>query len=195
MTEGDPGATAPYTDAARARLVMAYEACELAERARAAVPIGEHELKPDGTVRSPGAVLGDAARVLAAAQRFFEAAAVYERMGGTDWQLIGDVLEVSPQAARVRFAMAEADFREGLLAPEGTGSGEGLPASEGTGSAAAVGEANWLRAYMAREPLEAALDLDDWVLRHEDSDSGPGAAPVSGGLVRKDPGDRTRRQS
>jgi hypothetical protein len=84
MTESDTGTGAPYTDAARARLVMAYEACELAERARAAVPIGEHEVRPDGTTRSPGAMLADAVRVLAAAQRFFEAAAVFERVGGAD---------------------------------------------------------------------------------------------------------------
>lgn len=171
MTENDTGATAPYTDAARARLVMAYEACELAERARAAVPIGEHELQPDGTTRSPGAMLADAARVLAAAQRFFEAAAVFERVGGADWQLIGDVLEVSPHTARVRFAMAEAGFREGLLFPEEIG---------------AASEVTRLRVCMAREPLETALDLDDWVLRHEDGDSDLGTTPVSGGLVRMD---------
>lgn len=171
MTENDTGATAPYTDAARVRLVMAYEACELAERARAAVPIGEHELKPDGTTRSPGAMLADAARVLAAAQRFLEAAAVFERVGGADWQLIGDVLEVSPQTARVRCAMAEAGFREGLLFPEGIG---------------AASEVTRLRVCMAREPLETALDLDDWVLRHKDGDSDLGTTPVSGGLVRMD---------
>jgi hypothetical protein len=37
---------------------------------------------------------------------------------------------------------------------------------------------------MVREPLEAARDLDDWVLRHDDGDSPLGAAPVSGGLTR-----------
>ncbi|BBJ37833.1 hypothetical protein SSPO_005510 [Streptomyces antimycoticus] len=171
MTEGDTGASAPYTDAARARLVMAYEACELADLARAFVPIGEHELNPDGTNRSPGTVLADAIRVVAVAQRFFEAAAVFERMGGADWQLIGDVLEVSPRAAWVRFAMAEAAFRELLSRERGP----------------AAGEAERLRAYMTREPLEVALDLDDWVLRHEDGDSDLGTTPVSGGLARRDP--------
>ena len=179
MTENDTGATAPYTDAARARVVMAYEACEVAERARAAVPIGEHELQPDGTTRSPGAMLADAARVLAAAQRFLEAAAVFERVGGADWQLIGEVLEVSPHTARVRFAMAEAGFREGLL-------------SEGIG---AVSEVTRLRVCMAREPLETALDLDDWVLRHEDGDSDLGTTPVSGGLVRMDRRRRIEKHS
>ncbi|WP_234384774.1 hypothetical protein [Streptomyces sp. MMG1121] len=153
---------------------MAYEACELADLARAAVPIGKHELNPDGTNRSPGNVLA-AARVLSAAERFFEAAAVLERMGGADWQLIGDVLEVPPRTALARFAMAEETFRELL-------SSEGVEAAD---------EASRLRAYMAREPLEVALDLDDWVLRHEDGDSDLGTTPVSGGLVRKDPRRRT----
>ncbi|MFF4763655.1 hypothetical protein [Streptomyces sp. NPDC001292] len=181
MSEGDTGATAPYTAAARARLVMAYDACVLADLARAAVPIGEHELNSDGTTRSPGAVLADAARVLAAARRFFETAAVFERVGGADWQLIGDILGVSPQAARVRFAMAETGFREELRRPEGTGPTE-------------AGEASRLRAHMVREPLETALDLDDWVLRHQDGDGDLGTTPVSGGLARTDPRRHAERQ-
>ncbi|MFS4093599.1 hypothetical protein [Streptomyces sp. AF1A] len=171
MSECDPGTTGSFTDAARARLVMAYEACELADLARACVPIGGHELNPDGTSRAPGAVLADAVRVVAAAQRFFEAAAVFERMGGADWQVIGDVLEVSARTAQLRCAMAETAFRE-LLSPE---------------RCPTEGEAGRLRAYMAREPWEVALDLDEWVLRHEDGDSDLGPTPVSGGLVRRGP--------
>ncbi|MEU6262419.1 hypothetical protein [Saccharopolyspora shandongensis] len=179
MTESGAG---PYTDAARARLVMAYEACELADFARFAVPIGEHELNPDGTTRAQGTELAHAARVLALAERFFEAAAVFERVGGADWQVIGDVLDMSPETARARFAMSEAAFWE-LLSPEGTRS---------TGAA---GEVTSLRAYMVREPLEFALDLDDWVLRHRDGDNDLGTAPVSGGLVRRDPQRRTEKPS
>jgi len=170
MAERDAEATAPYPEAARARLVMAYEACELSDLARAAVPIGEHELNPDGTARAPGAVLADAARVLAGAQRLLEAAAVFERVAGADWQLIGEVLDVSAHTARVRFAMSEAAFREELLSP---------------GSDEAADEAGRLRAHIAREPLETALDLDDWVLRHADGDGDLGTAPVSGGLARQ----------
>ncbi|MFD6993884.1 hypothetical protein [Streptomyces sp. NPDC059943] len=163
MAEGDPAA--PYTDATRARLEMAFAAYELADLARAAVPIGEHELSPDGTTRSAGSTLADAAHVLGAARRFFEAAAVFERVGGADWQLVGDTLGVSAQAARNRFAVAEVCFREGSNGPRG--------------------EASWWRAYLADEPLEAARDLDEWVLRHGDGDSDPGPTPVSGGLVRR----------
>ncbi|MPY57762.1 hypothetical protein FNH08_11455 [Streptomyces spongiae] len=173
MAEGDTGAgAAPYTDAARARLVAAYEACELADLARAAVPIGEHELNADGTVRSPGALLADAARVLVAARRFVEAAAVFERLGGASWEIVGDVLGVPPSTARACFRAAEARFREEAHSP-----------TETVGKPGPLGELSWWRAHMAREPLEAALDLDDWVLRHQDGDSGLGTAPVSGGLT------------
>ncbi|MEV0186897.1 hypothetical protein AB0I54_48215 [Streptomyces sp. NPDC050625] len=133
--------------------------------------MGENELNLDGTNPSPGTVLADAARVVAAAERFFQAAAVFERMSSADWQLIGDVLEVSARAARMRFARAETAFRE-VLSPE---------------RSPVAGEAERLHAYMAREPLEIAFDLDDWVLRHADGDSDLGAMPVSGGLVRRDP--------
>ncbi|MGP4084248.1 hypothetical protein [Streptomyces sp. KR55] len=64
MIEDGTEATILHTDAARAKLVMAYEACELADLARAFVPIGEHELRPDGTSCLPGTVLADAAQVI-----------------------------------------------------------------------------------------------------------------------------------
>lgn len=99
--EHDAIATAsPYTDAARARLAMAQEACALADLARAAVPIGAHEPHPDGAPHSPGSVLADAAHVLRAAHRFFEAAAVCERLGGASWQAIGDAAGVDARTAR-----------------------------------------------------------------------------------------------
>ncbi|MEU6763139.1 hypothetical protein ABZ916_11515 [Streptomyces sp. NPDC046853] len=171
----DPGAAAsPYTDAARARLAMAQEARELADLARAAVPIGAHELLSDGTTRFPGSVLSGAADVLRAAHRLFEAAVVSERLGGASWQLIGEVLGIEAQTARARFAAAESCFREEPHSPT------------------SHGEDGWWRAYTSGNPLEAALDLDDWVLRHEDGDEGGdaegtlGAAPVSGGLARRD---------
>jgi hypothetical protein len=95
--------------------------------------------------------LPDATEVLAAARRFLDAAVVVERVGGASWQLIGDVLGLSAAEARHRFETAEARFRQRLHSTDD----------------------GW-RAYMVREPLEAAEDLDDWV--------GSGGAPVSGGL-------------
>ncbi|MEU3737171.1 hypothetical protein AB0E78_08895 [Streptomyces sp. NPDC032198] len=180
MSDQDFGAAAsPFSDAARARLAMAYEACELAGLARGAVPVGEHELRSDGTPRSPGSVLAGAAHVLKAAQRFFDAAAVCERLGGASWEVIGDVLGVDARTARARFTAAEACFREELRSPDAV---PATTAPDGSG---------WWRAYTAGNPLEAALDLDDWVLRHEDGsesrgggdESVLGPAPVSGGLT------------
>ncbi|MFJ6569693.1 hypothetical protein ACIQNU_19940 [Streptomyces sp. NPDC091292] len=173
----DTGPAGPYTDATRARVAAAYEACELADLARATVPIGAHELTTDGAVRSPGSLLADAAHVLAAAHRFFEAAAVYERLGGAGWQGVGDVLGVSADAARERFAAAEARFHTELHSARAT-----------PDVTTASPDVTWWRAHLVREPLEAALDLDDWVRRHADGDVDLGAAPVSGGLVRGDRG-------
>lgn len=101
----------------------------------------------DGTTST----LADAAQVVAAARRFVDAAVVVERTGGASWQFIGDVLGLSAAEAQDRFEAAEARFRQRLHSTEG----------------------EW-RAYMVREPLEAAQDLDEWV---------GGAAPVSGGLA------------
>lgn len=158
---GGDGTATPYTDTARARLVLAYEAYELAELARAAVPVGEHELRPDGTTGAPGSVLAEAARVLTAAHRFLEAAVVYERLRGADWRLIGALLNLPPHTASDRFT---------------------------TAVGGAPGEARWWQIHVARHPREAALDLDDWVLRHEDGDGADlGTAPVSGGLARRNP--------
>ncbi|MFD5317624.1 hypothetical protein [Streptomyces sp. NPDC127098] len=164
--------TRPLPDAARARLVLAYEACELAELARAAVPVGAGELRPDGTARAPGATLAHAARVVAAARRFLAAAAVFERLSGGDWALVGDALGLSARDARAAFARAETRFLAELRSADGH-----EPPQAG-------GELSWWRAYLVREPLEAAHDLDDWVLRHRDGDVDHGPAPVSGALLR-----------
>lgn len=177
MAEDDTGAAAaPYTNAARARLVAAYEACEPAELVRAAVPIGDREPNPDGTATDPGSVLADAARVLVAARRYVEAAAVFERPGGPSWELIGEVLGVSAHTARYGSRRQRPASGRDCSPPPGR------TTVEPRGS---CGEVSWWRASMAREPLEAALDLDDWVLRHRDGDTELGTAPVSGGLPRR----------
>ncbi|MGW6511625.1 hypothetical protein ACWGCP_29580 [Streptomyces niveus] len=132
-------------DTARARLEVAFAAYELAELARASVPIDPAHA---------GSTLADAAQVLAAAHRFFEAAATFERV------------------------------RDNRPPPAGANT--------------ASTEASWWRSYLTAAPLEAARDLDDWVLRHQDGDPDPGPAPVSGGLTDRtrprpstDPGDTT----
>jgi hypothetical protein len=102
-------------------------------------------------IDEPTTALADAAAVLVAAHRFLDTAVVVERTGGASWQLIGDVLGLSAAEARDRFAGAEAHFRQRLQSTD----------------------SEW-RAYLVREPLEAAQDLDEWV---------GGGTPVSGGLT------------
>ncbi|MEI5100616.1 hypothetical protein RB200_21435 [Streptomyces sp. PmtG] len=152
-------------DARRARLLMAYEAYALSEFARAAVPVTAHALRPDGSPRHPGAALAEAAQVCAAAARLLRAAVVYERLGGADWQLIGDVLDVPPRTASERYGPAEARLRAELSDPD-----------------QARDDESWWRPHALAHPREAALDLDDWVLRHADGEEGLGRAPVSGAL-------------
>jgi hypothetical protein len=159
----------PFTDATCARLAMSYEACELAELARLAVPIGGDELHPDGTASSTGSALAEAVRVLEAAYRHFDAVVVFARLGGAGWQLIGDTVGFSAHAARERFEAAETRFREALRAP--------------VDQEDCAGAGMWWRNRLTREPAEAALDLDEWVLRHLDGEDDPGPAPVSGNLI------------
>jgi hypothetical protein len=129
-----------------------------ASRARLAMSVEACELSDLARAMVPidgTAPLADATEVIAAARRFLDAAVVAERAGGASWQEIGDVLGLSAAEARERFAVAETRFRRRLRSTDG----------------------GW-RAYVVREPLEAAEDLDEWV---------GGDAPVSGGLVRTEP--------
>ncbi|MEV7284282.1 hypothetical protein AB0O01_06885 [Streptomyces sp. NPDC093252] len=155
-------------DAAHARVLMSYAACALSDLARASVPFAPDDLAADGTATAPGAALADALRVLAAAHRLVEATVVFERRAGSDWPFLGDALDLPAHAARTRFAPAEATFVTDLHTPRPPSSPETPP----------------LRAHMTREPLETALDLDDWLHHHTDDEgTGLGTAPVSGGLL------------
>ncbi|MFC4944343.1 hypothetical protein [Pseudonocardia sp. GCM10023141] len=81
-----------------ARLLAAYEACELSDLARSAVTTG-------------GSLLDDAAQVLRAALRYAEAAAAAARVEGAGWDDIGAALGMAPERARERFAAAEERLR------------------------------------------------------------------------------------
>lgn len=139
-----------FSPAARARLAMSYEACELAELARRLVIPDQAE--------AAGAI-EDVGRVLDGAHRLLEAAVVFARLKGADWSFVEELLGLSD--AQGRFGPAEASFRQDLEAPT----------------------AGAWRQYLVSEPLEAALDLDDWVRRHADGDEDLGPAPVSGQLT------------
>src|SRR5438067_671595 len=104
---GDGVPDAPWTTATRARMVVASEAAELADRAGGFVPVVEHNLAADGSILYPGMTLEDARGLATAAKRFLEHVVVYERLGGTNWKRIGDVLDLTEEAARERFEPLE----------------------------------------------------------------------------------------
>jgi hypothetical protein len=139
---------------ATARVALSYEACQLAETVRLAVPIQPDELRDQ-----PSAALELAADVLQATARYLEAVVVFARLSGADWARIAPQLGLSEGLARIRYGHAETRFRGGTAAVPG----------------------DWWRTHLLHEPVDAALDLDDWLRRHSDEDTG--AAPVSGPLT------------
>lgn len=165
---------APWTEASRARVVVAMEAAELADRAQAMVPIVEGELRADGRVEYPGERIQAAAHLVFQAQQVLTGAVVAERLGGASWEQIGAALGVSRQAAHERYAAEEKRFRDELAHPENP---------DYTGE---VGQFRYRLHPGARDPEGQAAELDAWVVRHrDDPDEDPN--PVSRGLVRMDP--------
>ncbi|MFD2422393.1 hypothetical protein [Amycolatopsis pigmentata] len=165
-----------YTDATRARIVLAAEASKLADLAAELVPIREHELRGDGSVAPDGTWVETAARVAAAAQELLTRAVVFARVGGISWQRVGDELEISRQSAHERYADAERRFRDELaeLADR-----RPPDASEQT---------KYRLHPAAQEPETTAWDLDEWVARRQGL---PGSDkkviyPVSQGLRSND---------
>jgi hypothetical protein len=73
-----------YSPAARARVALSYEACQLAETARRAVPIAPSELHAGGT---PASALDVATDLLQATARYLEAVVVFTRLTGEDCNL------------------------------------------------------------------------------------------------------------
>lgn len=167
---------APFTEATRARMVLSAEAAELADAARAFVPIGEHELRPDGSSTSLGRWVAEAGAAVAAAQRVLDAAAVYSRVAGASWSSIGAELQVARQTVQERFEPKVTQFREALHLPENP---------DYTGE---FGQIRWRLHAAALDPEEAARLLDDWLREHHAPDAAAelGEAPVSGGLARMD---------
>lgn len=146
-----------YSPAARARVALSYEACQLAETARRAVPIAPSELNAGGT---PASALDAATDLLQATARYLEALVVFARLTGADWPQIATHLNLPEGLTRVRYATAEPRFRTLLTSPPTT---------------------DWWRSHLLQDPLEAAQDLDDWLHHHTDHPLPP--TPVSGPLT------------
>ncbi|WP_335992320.1 hypothetical protein [Glycomyces sp. MUSA5-2] len=98
-----------YPDAALARISLADQAAELAERAA--------ELVGAAADGDPLEMLDVAHGLRSEAARLAEAAVVAARTAGASWTEIGAMLDVTRQAAADRYKGAEDRFREGLVAP------------------------------------------------------------------------------
>lgn len=170
-------AAAPFTEATRARLVLSSELADLADAASGLVPIGEYALREDGSATFAGEVVADVARIVGAARRALDAAVVFARLGRVTWEQVGLALDVTHQSAQERFKPVVERFREELMSPENP---------DYTGE---FGQLRWRLAPAAREPEEAARDLDEWVLQQprRSGDEVPDPAPVSGHLARMSP--------
>jgi hypothetical protein len=163
---------APYTDASRARLAVSLEAQELSDLARRWVNVPPGELRSSGSGGDRGGTVEAVRRLCAQADWVMTQAVVYERVGGSTWEQIGEALGVSKQAAHERYAGAEREFREALREPEGVGES---------------GEPYIRLNAAAYEPDRFARDLDAWARRHrEPTDAFDDARPVSGQLARMD---------
>ena len=103
---------------------MASRASELADTARGLV-----STYADGYAHG-GELVEAAARVLGDAKQLLELAVAYERRRGTSWEIIGENLGVSRQAAHDRFAEAEARLAEEILRDWLLSDDPSYPASE-----------------------------------------------------------------
>jgi hypothetical protein len=72
-----------------ARIALSYEACELAELARLAVP----------TTRSTTEAVADAAQILQAAHRFLAATIIAAEADGLPWPVIANLLDAGDAAS------------------------------------------------------------------------------------------------
>lgn len=148
---------------ALARLAFSAAAAQLADRARSRVPTND-----DGGLR-PGELVEGARSLLVAAADLVEKAIIFERERGTSWAELGEVLDISKQAAQQRHGQALEDWREGV--------NHALTVSEGRLVFAHVpGEGG-------EAPAEVAERLDAWCLQYTGRHNKPhGPTPVSAGL-------------
>jgi hypothetical protein len=172
-----PGGPPPYTEASRAQLVFSANVAELADRLTGLVPIGAHELAADGTARSAAGRVEEAAAIVASAQQLLRDAVVTARLGNVTWDQVGAALDVTGSSAQERFVKVVEQFRLELYSPRD-------PHYAGE-----FGQIEFRLDPAAREPEQAAADLDEWVRRRHDptTDLELAEAPVSGGLARMDP--------
>lgn len=157
----------PFTEEARAQVVLAYLARELADSAHYFV---------SATPRPEVGIVGDAFRLANTAESLLRYAVVVARAAGHSWERIGEELDITKQSAQKRFGDAVARFEKALAEPEAVNS---------------FGNTYSTLPYGADDTAAIAARLDQWAVRHRE----PGRlvsrdhpdAPVSGGLRRMGP--------
>jgi hypothetical protein len=154
-----------YTPAMLARLAYSDSACELSERL-----VSEVSTYADEYGR--GAFLAEeAVTITSEANALLEAGVVADRLRGASWAAVAEALDMSAEAARERFGLAERWFREALLFPHR------YPCTEALGYSAAP--------FAVEEPDRVRRRLDAWVVEHHRG-SGPHrdeSEPVTRGLA------------
>ncbi|SFO35688.1 hypothetical protein SAMN05216207_10474 [Pseudonocardia ammonioxydans] len=161
MTDLDtPLDGAPFTSRSLGHLLLAESAREASDWARDLVPVGP---RPGPAYR--GALLADAAELLAKAQEVVTAAMLVERDDGASWSELAEAIGADVDDVRERWCAAHGSWVE-------TTSGH-----------VSTDRAARDSAYAAR-----LAELDEWVQRHHDpSDPSIGPAPVSSVMERTAP--------
>jgi hypothetical protein len=161
MAENTPDPTT-WSRATRARVAHALACKEISNSARSSVPTAS-----DGYAHG-GELVEEALGFVSQAQHILELAVIVERERATSWEVIGECLGVSKQAAHERFTKAFERWRADLAEPWGPDRGGLLSLQLPDG---------------AEDPSKWARRLDEWTLRHrEATDPDRGEHPVSAGL-------------
>jgi len=138
-----------YSRTALARLALAYERRELADRAMGGVPTTS-----DAWRSNRGEEVADALDLVHQAQEVLTRAVIYERAKGTSWESIGEALgDISRQSAHERYREAEQEWKESQQEPY-------YPAAR-------PGGVRGTRLHPAAiEPTSTGRQLDAWTRKH-----------------------------
>ncbi|MET7738378.1 hypothetical protein ABZT02_44990 [Streptomyces sp. NPDC005402] len=137
-----------YSRTALARLVLAYELQELADRAIGGVPT------VNDSWSQPGETVSDALDLVHQAQEVLTRAVVYERVKHTSWEAIGEALgDITRQSAQERYREAVQEWKDSQQEPYYE------PSHPGGVRGVRLHPA-------AMEPTATGRSLDAWVHQH-----------------------------
>lgn len=136
-----------YSRTALARLALAYELEELADRAMGGVPT------INDAASHPGEMVSDALDLVHQAQEVLTRAVLYERAKHTSWEVIGEALgDITRQSAQERYREAVQEWKDSQQEPY-------YPAPPGRVRGTRLHPA-------AIEPTSTGQRLDRWVHQH-----------------------------